>query len=66
MPSPSDTMTIKAVGNVLLRNPATGEALPPEGATVTLGPHRYFWLRRIQDGDAVEVRPVKSPPKAKE
>ncbi|MEG2173834.1 MAG: DUF2635 domain-containing protein [Desulfovibrionaceae bacterium] len=63
---PPDTITIKPVGAVLLRNPATGESIPPEGATVTLGPHRIFWLRRIQDGDAVECHLAKIPPKAKE
>lgn len=62
----TERLFIKPVGTVLLRNPATGEAIPPEGATVTLGPHRIFWLRRIQDGDAVESRPAKTPQKSKE
>lgn len=62
----TDTLFIKPVGAVLLRNPATGEIIPPEGATVTLGPHRIFWLRRIQDGDAAESRPAKTPQKSKE
>lgn len=51
-----ETMYIKPARNgVLLRNPATGEIIPPEGATVTLGPYRVFWLRRIKDGDALAV-----------
>ena len=33
----------------------TGEIIPPEGAAVTLGPYRVFWLRRIKDGDALAV-----------
>lgn len=51
-----ETMYVKpARDGVLLRNPATGEVIPPEGAVVTLGPHRVFWLRRIKDGDALAV-----------
>ena len=37
---------------VLLRDPASGEAIPPEGALVTLSGTRTFWLRRVKDGDA--------------
>ena len=37
---------------VLLRDPATGEAIPQEGALVTLSGTRAFWLRRVKDGDA--------------
>ena len=51
-----ETMYVKpARDGVLLRNPATGESIPPEGAAVTLGPYRVFWLRRIKDGDALAV-----------
>ncbi len=51
-----ETMYVKpARDGVLLRNPATGEIIPPEGAAVTLGPYRVFWLRRIKDGDALAV-----------
>lgn len=38
---------------VLLRDPATGETIPPEGAAIVMGAHRAFWLRRVKDGDAV-------------
>ena len=51
-----ETMYVRpARDGVLLRNPATGEIIPPEGAAVTLGPYRVFWLRRIKDGDALAV-----------
>lgn len=51
-----DSMCIKpARDGILLRNPATGEIIPPQGAAVTLGPYRAFWLRRIKDGDALAV-----------
>ena len=51
-----ETMYVKPTRDgVLLRNPATGEIIPPEGAAVTLGPYRVFWLRRIKDGDALAV-----------
>lgn len=38
---------------VLLRDPATGETIPPEGAAIVMGAHRAYWLRRVKDGDAV-------------
>ncbi|MDE7372422.1 MAG: DUF2635 domain-containing protein [Desulfovibrio sp.] len=48
---------------VLLRDPATGEAIPPEGALVTLSGTRAFWLRRVKDGDA-EMGPEQPAGKA--
>lgn len=36
---------------LIVRRPDTGEILPPEGATIPLGAHRAYWLRRQKDGD---------------
>ncbi len=38
---------------VLLRDPATGEVIPPEGLLLAPGAHHAFWLRRESDGDAI-------------
>jgi len=41
-------------GSVLVvRDPANGRTLPPEGAQV---PDNSFWHRRLKDGDVVESR----------
>lgn len=48
---------------VLLRDPATGETIPPEGAVVALSGRRAYWLRRVKDGDAV-MSPEKPAEKA--
>lgn len=57
-----------ARSGVLLRNPATGETIPPEGTAIVIGPHRAFWLRRVKDGDAVMApeKPAKNAPVARE
>lgn len=39
-----------------VRDPRTGEPLPPEGAQV---PRTRYWLRRLRDGDVTEGRPAK-------
>ena len=46
-----------AVG-LTLRDPATGEPLPPEGG---LMPRSAFWLRREKDGDVVQAAPAVAP-----
>lgn len=48
---------------VLLRDPATGEAIPQEGARIALAGNRAFWLRRVKDGDA-EIIPEHTAGKA--
>lgn len=48
---------------VLLRDPATGETIPPEGAAIVMGAHRAYWLRRVKDGDA-EMLPEQPAGKA--
>lgn len=48
---------------VLLRDPATGEAIPQEGARIALAGNRAFWLRRVKDGDA-EMIPEQAAGKA--
>lgn len=57
-----NTVFIKpARPGVLLRDPATGETIPPEGAAIVMGAHRAYWLRRVKDGDAV-ISPAKETP----
>lgn len=49
-----DTMYLKPAAGCLLRDPQTGEPVPQEGGFVPLGLNRFYWLRRIKDGDAVQ------------
>lgn len=60
-----DTMYIKPADGCLLRDPATGEIIPLEGAHVPLGAYRSYWLRRVKDGDAVACDPPAPAPKSK-
>jgi len=46
---------IAPVQGRVLRNPDTGEPIPAEGALVR---RSSFWVRRLQDGDAVHVSPA--------
>ncbi len=50
----SETMLVKPNG-VQVRDPLTKTPLPPEGAEV---PKDTYWLRRLQDGDVSDVKPV--------
>lgn len=54
-------MNIKPVGGKSVPDPERGGILPPEGRNVE--PSSY-WLRRIEDGDVVEV-PAESETQAK-
>jgi len=47
--------------DILLRDPRSRVQLNPEGGNV---PNTSFWVRRIQDGDAVEVKPADSTKKS--
>jgi len=42
--------------DLVVRDPATAEALPAEGA---LRPRSSYWMRRLRDGDVVEAKPAK-------
>jgi hypothetical protein len=56
-------MHLKPVSGRQVPDPDRGGFLPPEGRTCE--PHQY-WLRRLQDGDVVEVKPEpKLTPKPK-
>lgn len=62
MPHP-DSFTIKPAPGLRLADPVTGDYLPEGGALV---PRSGFWLRRLKDGDVVEVKrdfpaPVPAP-----
>lgn len=43
---------VKPAEGLVVRNPADAKALPPKGKTV---PRNAYWLRRLKDGDVVEV-----------
>ena len=50
---------------IILRDPRSLVILPPEGGNV---PNTNFWVRRLQDGDALKTTPeeiagAKLPPK---
>ena len=42
----------------VVRDPATREKLPAEGATMPL---TGYWARRLRDGDVVKATPPKAP-----
>ncbi len=46
-------------GRVVI-DPATGKALPEEGAKVEPGP---FWTRRLNDGDVTTEKPKQQKPR---
>lgn len=51
--------------DVLLRNPASGEVIPPEGLLLAPGQYLAFWRRRESDGDAIiSSEPAKTAVKA--
>lgn len=54
-------MTLKAVLDRRVINPATGRVLATDGERAQL---TSYWRRRLQDGDVVEVSPppVATPP----
>lgn len=56
-------MNVKPIEGRQVPDPARGDVLPPEGRNVE--PSQY-WLRRIADGDVVEVTETKAPAKKKE
>jgi hypothetical protein len=47
-----------AAASAVVRFPETGEQLAAEGAQVPATP---YWLRRLRDGDVVEVTPAAPP-----
>lgn len=61
-------MLIKPAPGKTIRNPASRLLVPETGLEVA--EHDTFWIRRLADGDVVEVKPApatKAPaPKAKE
>lgn len=54
-------MRIKPVENKNIPDPVRGGFLPQEGAEVDV--NDIYWLRRIIDGDVVEVTATKEPKK---
>jgi len=48
---------------LIVRDPATAEALPAEGAC---RPRSSYWMRRLRDGDVVEAKPAKRARKSEE
>ena len=46
-------MFIKPVDGRMVPDPSRGDLIPPEGRNIE--PDQY-WLRRIEDGDVVEVK----------
>lgn len=51
MPHPK-IMRIKPAPGIKLRDPSTGDFLP-EGESVV--PRIPFWIRRVKDGDAIDL-----------
>ncbi len=49
----SQTLYLKPAGSVKVRDPRNGEHLATAGAEL---PRNYYWLRRLKDGDVVEVK----------
>ena len=63
MPHPT-TFKIRPQNGLRIADPKTGEYLPADGMVM---PRSGFWLRRLKDGDVVEVAqgtPAKSKGKA--
>lgn len=54
-------MRVKAAPGRLVRDPYTHAQLPPEGRNVS---KTSYWLRRVRDGDVIEIdgeRPAPEP-----
>lgn len=45
-------MQVKPAAGLIIRDPATMKALPPEGVDV---PNTSYWRRRLSDGDVVLI-----------
>ncbi|WP_394373089.1 DUF2635 domain-containing protein [Mixta calida] len=54
-------MKIKPVGGRAVRDPVKRTLIPAEGIDITPD---AFWLRRLRDGDVVEVSPENTAPPA--
>lgn len=55
------SMRVRSADGCLVRDPATRQALPPEGLVV---PRSSYWSARLEAGDVVEVletAPVREP-----
>lgn len=58
-----ETITVKPAPGLVVRDPATRQALPAEGAEV---PRNTYWMRRLRDGDVIEAQAaVKAASKTK-
>jgi hypothetical protein len=55
-------MLVKPVSGRQVPDPEKGGFLPPEGRAVEA---TTYWLRRLADGDVVEVDPEAKPAKTK-
>ena len=55
-----DMIKVKPREGLIVRDPATREALPVKGKTVA---RNAYWLRRLADGDVVEAEGGKSDKK---
>lgn len=53
-------MHVKPADGVRLRDPVKGDFVPETGREV---PRTDYWLRRLRDGDAVEVKTGAKAPK---
>jgi hypothetical protein len=47
-------MLVKPQGDLIVRDPETRQPLPQEGKEVKVD---RYWLRRLADGDVVEILP---------
>jgi hypothetical protein len=54
MPHPTE-FCIRPRAGIRIADPKTGEYLPEKGATM---PRSGFWLRRLKEGDVIEVKPA--------
>ena len=55
-------LKIKPNDGMLVRDPITMRALPPEGAEVAA---TSFWIRRLAAGDVIEIPAEDAPAKEK-
>lgn len=55
------TKELKPAPGLQVRDPDTRQLLPPEGRTVEMTP---YWVRRLRDGDVVEVPAKADRPRA--
>jgi hypothetical protein len=57
------TQRLIPIGGLSVRDPATGNPLPPEGADIPL-PLSNYWRRRVADGSVTNQKPAAAKTRA--